>query len=160
MTDFAGGGSVIDLRSYRNEVWLFMHNSEDEQNETAAVRLYMDESGTKDPNTPQAIVGGMIINYSHFLHFESAWDEMLENHGIIAPLHMKEFGPHGRLGKISKCCRRKLFLEVAELINSHKIASISACVTNSAYEAVMIPEAKDVFSVYGMCFCEARSHEP
>jgi hypothetical protein len=140
---------------YRNEVWLVMHNSENPENETAAVRLYLDESGTRDPGTPQAVVGGLIINYSHFLHFEEAWDEMLNSFQIAPPLHMKEFGRHGRLGTISPHCRGRLFSTVAELVNSHKIASISASVTNAEYEAEMPPEARQVYSVYAMCFCMA-----
>jgi hypothetical protein len=120
--------------------------------EAAAVRLYLDESGTRDPNTPQAVVGGMIINRPNFLHFEECWDGMLEKHGTAAPLHMREFTPHGRFAGISPLCRRELFLEVAELIDSHKVASIAATLTNAEYEATVPIEVRRVFSVYGMCF--------
>ena len=129
-----------------------MHNSESSANEVASVRLYLDESGGKDPSTPKAVVGGLLINYSHFLHFEEVWDQMLETHGIIAPLHMREFGKGCRLAGISECCRRELFLEVAELVNSHKVGSMSATLTNAEYEAYIPQEIRHVFSPYAMCF--------
>ena len=137
---------------YRNEVWLLLHKEDSAEKETAAVTLYLDESGGNDPNTPQAVVGGLVINRSHFLPFEECWDHMLDAHGIIPPLHMKEFTPHGRFAGMSHCCRRELFLEVAELIHSHKIASIAASITNAEYEAIILREARHGFSLYGMCY--------
>jgi len=94
----------------------------------------------------------MLINYSHFLHFEDEWDKILESHGIATPLHMKEFGKNGRLGKISQCCRRELFLELSQLINSHKVGSLSATLTNADYEKYIPKEARDIYSAYAMCF--------
>ena len=107
----------MTLAEYRKEVWLLLHNSESSENETAAVRLYMDESGTRD--TSKAVVGGILINYSDFLGFESAWDKMLVEHGIVAPLHMKEFGKHRRFGSMSERCRRELFYEVAGVVRQN-----------------------------------------
>lgn len=138
---------------YRKEVWLVMHNSESPEKETAAIRLYLDESGGDDPGTPHAVVGGVLIKRSKFLVFEDAWDRMLETHGIEPPLHMKEFGrPHGRFSGMSNCCRRELFIEVAELINSHKLFSLAATLSNEQYKSLCPKEARDIFSVYGMCF--------
>lgn len=127
-----------------------LHDSESSENETAAVRLYMDESGARD--TPKAVVGGILINYSDFLEFEKAWDRMLVEHGLVAPLHMKEFGKNGRLGSMSERCRRELFYEVAGLINMNKICTIAAQLTTSEYEAYLPTEVKNKFDVYGMCF--------
>jgi uncharacterized protein DUF3800 len=130
-----------------------MHKSDAADEETAAVRLYLDESGGDDPGTPQAVVAGMIINRSHYLHFEEVWDQILDEHGIEPPLHMKEFGrPHGRFAKISDCCRRELFIEVAALINSHKIFSIAGTVSNSEYKQLIPKQARDKYSLYAMCF--------
>lgn len=133
-------------------MWIILHNSQTSTNETASVRLYLDESGGKDPNTPKAVVGGMLINYSHFVHFEDAWDRMLDAHGLIAPLHMKEFGKNGKFGQISVCRRRGIFSEAAQLINSHKIGSQSSTLTNSEYESLIPKEARDIISPYFMCF--------
>jgi hypothetical protein len=117
-----------------------------------AVRLYLDESGGEDPGTPHAVVGGVLIRYSFLLHFEEEWDRMLETHGITPPIHMREFGTHGRFAGMSPCCRRELFLETADLISSHKIASIAATLSNEEYKANVDEKVRKEFSVYGMCF--------
>jgi hypothetical protein len=129
-----------------------MHKVHSSEKEVAAVRLYLDESGTRDPNTPQAVVGGMLINYSHFLHFEESWDELLAEFEIKPPLHVKEFTPHGRFAHINPETRRYLFAKVVELIDSHKIASLAATLTNAEYEQYVAKEIRDRFSVYAMCF--------
>ena len=154
---------------YKNEVWLLMHHdSEDSEKETAALRLYMDESGGNDPNTPHAVIGGMLIYKRAFLPFEEAWDRMLVDHGIPHGLHMKEFGPHGSLGKISKCCREKMFSEAKHLIDHYGAMTIVAAIDNSQYCQLIPLEARNKFSLYGMCFhlavmmnhnlCEANKH--
>src|SRR6267142_5247038 len=66
---------------------------------------------------------------------------------------MKEFGrPHGRFATVSDSCRFELFSEIAELINSHKIYSIAAALTNRDYRNQVSNEIREKFSVYGMCF--------
>lgn len=129
-----------------------MHNSDDPEKETAGVRLYLDESGGDDPNTPHAVIGGIIINKYHFQPFEDAWDDMLDRHGIIPPLHMKEFGKHGKFRGMSTCCRRELFQEAAQLIDSHKVCSLNASLSNDEYKSNVPQSVRDRFSVYGMCF--------
>jgi hypothetical protein len=129
-----------------------MHNSDAEEIQTAAVRLYLDESGTSDPGTPTAVVGGMIINRSHYDHFEPTWFDILKRHDVNPPVHMKEFGPNGKLGWLCVKQRRELFAELVTLINSHKIFSISATLSNSEYEENCPPELREELGVYGMCF--------
>ena len=129
-----------------------MHNSDDAEKQTAAVRIYLDESGTRDPGTPTAVVGGVIINRSHYDHLEPTWFDILMRHNVSPPVHMKEFGPNGKLGWLSVKQRRELFAELVPLINSHKIASISATLSNSEYEENCPPELREGLGVYGMCF--------
>ncbi len=126
-----------------------MHNCYDADRETAAVRLYLDESDDQI----HAVLGGMLINYSFFPHFEEAWDRMLETHNIQPPLHMKEFGrPHGRFAQMDDCCRHNLFLEVAELVNYQKLASLDAAIRTSEYNQYLPERVRGKFSLYGMCF--------
>ncbi len=127
-------------------------DSDDDQKETAALRLYMDESGGNDPNTPQAVIGGMLINKNAFTLFEAAWEQMLSNHGIPSGIHMKEFGRHGRLGNISVCCRRKLAEEAKYLIEHYRAMTITASIDNSEYISLVPEAAREKFSLYGMCF--------
>jgi hypothetical protein len=130
-----------------------LHRSLAAEKETAAVTLYLDDSGSEDdPGTPNVILGGVLMEFSHFEHFEDAWDRMLDQHGIVPPLHMAEFGPSGRFSGMSACCRHELFLEVAELINSHKLFSIAAKMTNAEYKAILSKTIGRKFSVYGLCF--------
>ncbi len=130
-----------------------MHNSDDPERQIAAVRLYMDESDGDDPGTPHAVIGGILVNRSGYELFEDKWDQLLDRHGIDPPLHMKEFGrPDGRFAAISDCCRRELFIEVAELINRYKLGSITTSITNEEYKTHIPEVVRDKFSVYGMCF--------
>jgi hypothetical protein len=130
-----------------------MHNSDDPQKETAMVRIYLDESGDEGPSITHAVIGGLLINRSYFLHFEAEWDRLLEKHGIAAPIHMKEFGrPHGRFASMSDVCRYQLFVEAADLINSHKLFSIGSTLSNHDYQTHMPQAVRDKYSVYAMCF--------
>jgi hypothetical protein len=143
---------VVSQSQYKREVWLLLHNSDDPELETAALRLYLDESGGADPNTPHAVAGGILVQRKHFIEFENAWDRMLAVRHLKPSLHMKEFGQHGRFGHLSVSERRKLFTEVAKLISVYRVNSISISLSNEEYEAKMPPEVQRVFSVYGMCF--------
>lgn len=144
----------MNLQAYRNEVWLIMHRDVDKpESETAALRLYMDESGGDDPNTPHAVIGGLLIFRRGFLEFEDAWERMLVHHGIHDGLHMKEFWrPHGRLAGISDCCRRELFIEACHLISKYRAVTIAATLSNDEYRASVPEEVRKNFSVYAMCF--------
>jgi hypothetical protein len=129
-----------------------MHGSGTSAQETAAVRLYLDDSGSSDPGTPDALLGGMLINYRGFHTFEDSWQEILDRHKIISPLHMKEFGKDGRLGYVTSTCRFELFSEIAELINSHKLYSMVSILNNAQYKKCVAKEVQKNFSFYGMCF--------
>lgn len=129
-----------------------MHGSGTSLQEIAAVRLYLDESGSDDPGTPDAVLGGMLINYSEFHAFEDEWEELLERHRIIPPLHMKEFGKDERFGYATPNCRFELFSEISELINKRKIYSIAGTINNSLHQEKVSKEVRENFGVYGMCF--------
>jgi hypothetical protein len=132
-----------------------MHRDRDNpESETAALRLYMDESGGEDPNTPHAVIGGMLIFRRGFLEFEEAWDRMLVAHGIPDDgIHMKEFGrPHGKFAHISDCCRMDLFTDACDLIRKYRAVSIAATLSNDEYQTNVPQEARDKYSVYAMCF--------
>lgn len=144
---------MLNLRRYRNEVWLLMHHDSDKPDaEMAALRLYLDESGGSDPGTPHATLGGMLIYRNGFLPFEEAWDQMLVRRNITGGIHMKELGKHGRLGGLSVCCRRELFEEACYLITRYRAMTLVASLTNREYEANVPDLARKSFSVYGMLF--------
>ena len=138
-----------------------MHNSDSPNATTSALRLYLDESGGADPNTPVAVVAGVLITREWFEEFENSWDSLLSEFGIAPPLHMKEFGLDGRFRNVPSCCKRELFGRVVDMINSHHTKTISASITNEEYETLIPLAARKRFSVYGMCFVLATflSHE-
>lgn len=143
---------AIGKMRYRREVWSIMHKIDAPNSASSALRLYLDESGGNDPNTPVAIVAGLLITRERFEEFENSWDDLLLEFGIEPPLHMKEFGAHRRLGGMSSCCKQELFGRVAYLIESHHTKTISASISNEEYAALVPLAAQEKFSVYGMCF--------
>lgn len=128
------------------------NDCESPEKESAALRLYMDESGGEDPNTPQAVIGGMLIFRKAFHLFEDEWDRMLQDHGIPGGIHMREFGQHGRLGTISKGCRKELFLEAKYLIERYRAVTIAAALDGEQYKSHIPHVVRKKFSLYGMCF--------
>jgi hypothetical protein len=147
-------GQLNARQSYREEVWILMHGgSAKYQQETASVRLWLDESGGEDPGTPYASLGALLINHGRFESFETAWEELLERYNLTPPLHMKEFGrPDGRFGYLTNECRYQIFSEVVEIINSHKLYSFAANISNAQYESAFNKKLRDIFGVYGMCY--------
>lgn len=131
-----------------------MHRDSDSPDtETAALRLYLDESGGEDPGTPHSVIGGMLIYKPAVQLFEEEWDRMLVNHGIPDGIHMKEFGrPHGRLAYISDCCRRELFIEACYLIRKYRAMSVATSLSNQEYRASVPEAAQNMYSVYAMGF--------
>jgi len=115
------------------------------------VTCYLDESAT-DGGTPQAVVGGLQMNESHFLGFDPAWRSMLHELGLEPVLHMKDFGRHGRFSDKSPDDRRLIFERAVTLINKHKIYSFAATLEASQYKAIIGGTLRGNFSIYGMCF--------
>jgi hypothetical protein len=134
-----------------------MHGPGSSLQETAGVRLYLDDSGSDD--TSAAVLGGMLINYSKYHSFEDGWHDVLERRGIAAPLHMKELGKHGRLGGISPACRFELFSELAQLINDHEICSLAAKVRSERFKVSVDEELQRHFGLYVDVFCVGGCHE-
>jgi uncharacterized protein DUF3800 len=145
-------GELNTRQRYREEVWILMHGSGSSLQETSSVRLYLDDSGSDDPGTPWATIGGMLINYAAFDSFETQWEDLLARYSIENPLHMKEFGKDGRFADVPNSCRYKLFSEVAELVEAHKVFSIGANINNSDYQKTFSKELRDTIGYYGMCY--------
>jgi len=144
-------GGAVNLRAYRNEVWLIMHRDTDKpESKTASLRLYMDESGGAD--TLHAVVGGVLIYRRGFLEFEEAWDRLLAEY-CIGGIHMKEFGePDSELSKLSSCKRHDLFIEACSLIDKYRAVTIVATLSNQEYVDNVPQEVRRKFSLYGMLF--------
>jgi hypothetical protein len=116
------------------------------------LKCYLDESGTS-VTSPSAVVGGILLNTPNFFWLNVAWEKTLKTHGISPPLHMSEFGPHGRFKDIRHDGRRSLFTDIVKIINDNKTATIAATITTQQYQRHFsgIFTAEQA-SIYGICF--------
>jgi hypothetical protein len=128
-----------------------MHHSADPERQTLILRCYLDESGTHE-GSPQAIVAGLLMQHYEFLLFDVVWNGLLLRHNIQPPLHMKEFGPHGRHHHLKYPERVALFSDISGLINCYKAASVAATLSHSQYKAILHPDIQKQMSMYGLCF--------
>jgi hypothetical protein len=128
-----------------------MHHSTDPGRQTLIIRCYLDESGTHE-GSPQAIVAGLLMEHDEFLLFDAVWNDLLLRHNIESPLHMNEFGQHGRHHHLKYPERTSLFSDISGLINCHKIVSVAATLSQSQYKEILHPEIQKQMSLYGLCF--------
>jgi hypothetical protein len=113
------------------------------------ITCYVDESGT-DSNSPIAVVGGLLLDCSGCGWLPLEWHRILDRHGIPSPIHMREFAPNQRFGSVTHDVRRKLFAELAWVINDNKIASIGATLASDIY--CQIFQGVSRVSMYGASF--------
>jgi len=132
-------------------LWWAMHHSDDPVRQAFPVVCYLDESGT-DQKNPKAVMAGFLLNKPEFFSFHAGWLKLLERFKIEPPLHMNEFGQHGRFGRFSFSERAALLTEAANLINSHKFVSIAATVDRMQYETSVPVKLRKHLSMYGICF--------
>ena len=116
-----------------------------------AVTCYLDESGT-DNQSPFSVVAGLVMKRSDFLTFIVVWNSILSKHGVQPPLHMNEFGQHGKHRNLNYLQRYNLFADVAAIINCYKIISLAATLNQFTFNSIMTAEIRKMMGVYGMCF--------
>jgi hypothetical protein len=116
-----------------------------------AISCYLDESGTHS-GSPEATVGGILLDKDNFIMFDVLWEEILLRHKIRPPLHMKEFGEHGRHGHLNYNERYKLFEDISKLINCYKAMSIVASLNHAQYKKIINPTIQEIMSIYSLCF--------
>jgi len=136
---------------YLEHLWWVMHHSEDPDRRTFAVTCYLDESGTHG-DSPKVIVAGLVLNFYNYLSFDVVWNNMLSQFNIKVPLHMKEFGRHGKLGFLDYTKRFKLFDQVEKIINLFKTHSVAFILDQAMLSDLMDPRIIKINGPYGMCF--------
>lgn len=138
-------------RKYLDDLWFIMHHSDDPERLTLSIACYLDESGT-DATNPEAVVGGIVMRREGFIRFEDDWNSILADFNIASPLHMKEFGQHGRHGHLDYPTRDKLFNELVYIINRYKIYSVAVSLSHEQYNDLLSDKSKKEVSIYGLCF--------
>jgi hypothetical protein len=139
-------------KKYLEHLWFVMHHSEDPNKETFAITCYLDESGTDGSDNKNAVMAGLLLNKTSFLSFDQDWSDLLRRKKIEPPLHMKEFGKHGRLKCFSYAERESIFTEVAEIINRHRIVSIASILNKDSFESYVHKKIRERLGFYGFCF--------
>jgi hypothetical protein len=112
---------------------------------------YLDESGT-DSNSQIAVLGGLILNMSQFFWLDVEWRKHLDFHRIPWPLHMKEFGEHGKLKHITASGRSTLFADLVRTINDNKSMSVASTLNTEQYRRVF--DGVNKLSMYGASFMQ------
>ncbi|HUI79650.1 MAG TPA: DUF3800 domain-containing protein [Bryobacteraceae bacterium] len=141
--------SASKIRETLEHIWWVLHHSDDPGRMAVALTCYLDESGT-DSDSPVAVVGGLLLSKRQFFWLDVDWRKCLDKHHIPWPLHMREFGPKGKLKDMQSEQRRALFCDVAKIINKHKQGSAGARLEALEYKAHFAGVSK--LSMYGACF--------
>ena len=107
---FPDSSNVRDF--YLAGLWWTLHHSTDPSRSMAVLTCYLDKSGT-DNSSEVAVVGGLILDMSQFRRLDKEWHNILNLHNIPWPLHMKEFGLHGKLKDMRSEARRSFFSDLS-----------------------------------------------
>ena len=110
---------------------------------------YLDESGTDNDSTV-AVVGGLVMDMKQYFWLDVAWRKVLAKHNIPWPLHMKEFGQHGKFKHVTSEERRALFYDIASALNDNKTYSIASTLSSAEYHRHFDGITK--LSMYGASF--------
>jgi hypothetical protein len=117
----------------------------------STLEFYADESGTHS-NSKAAVVGGLLLRPKDLFWLSEEWEKVLKQYEISIPIHMREFGRHGALGKIVPEAKRCLFTQLVRIINDNKRASVAATLAADEYRRVF--EGITELSMYGACFAQ------
>jgi hypothetical protein len=99
-----------------------------------------------------AVVGGLLLRPEDFFWLDVEWRRVQSKHGIMYPVHMREFTPNGVFRGISAAERRRLFVDLVRIINEHKLASVAATLVTATYRRVF--NGITNLSMYGACFAQ------
>lgn len=122
--------------SYSEDLWFLMHHSDKMNRQSIAVTCYLDESAT-DGSTPIAVVGGLTLNKKNFLRLDKQWNRMIDKFNLHPALHMKDFGSHGRFGKMPIEDRRKILAYATKIIMDCNIFTIAVTVDHAQYRSIL-----------------------
>jgi len=86
-------------------------------------------------------MGGPLFLQAQFFSFHYEWGRILSLHNTTPPIHMKEFGKHGRFGYLNHNERRALFGDLVSLINRNKVYSLTVAVDNLEFQE-FFPQGK------------------
>jgi hypothetical protein len=145
---------------YLDNLWWSLHHSESKDRVVLGLTSYFDDSGSDGPS-PITAIGGPAMSRIQFRAFKTRWDKLLFEHRIPQPLKMAHFvRPNGKHIGMRKEMKLSLFRGVSNLINSHKLYSLSISIPQVDFRSVLSPEiCKTVAGPYSLAFiCGAIMH--
>lgn len=98
---------------------------------------YLDDAGS-DAGSAVVTCGGPVMSRADFKAFSKRWAKMYERnqfagYSLQQPLHMVDFVGTGKHAGLYPEFKRHLFLDVAKLINEHKLYSLSVAVSQTDF---------------------------
>jgi hypothetical protein len=141
---------------YIEELWEILHHVEREEKAVTFLTSYYDDSydsGSVDPSAI-AVLGGPVMSKERLEAFDKAWTPLLESYRIFGPLHMADFvRPHGQHIGMYKEMKLSLFAKLVELINQHKLFSVSISLPQTDFMELIPEQArKELIGPYAFAF--------
>jgi hypothetical protein len=117
------------------------------------LECYLDES-TIDDGSEVAVVAGLVLEPDRFTWLDIDWQKALARHNMPV-VHMREFGPSGKLKEYPETSLRSLFTDLVAIITEYKRFSIAATLSRAQYLTHFARFAKThkrVNSIHSTCF--------
>src|ERR1700678_2465589 len=119
MVDCVQVHAVTELEDYLDDLWFFLHHSEDEDRLVLGLTCYLDDSGSDD-GSRMVTCGGPLMSRIDFKHFSARWAKMYERNQFAGytleqPLHLSDFVGTGKYAGLYPELKRALFNDVARL---------------------------------------------
>jgi hypothetical protein len=146
-----------DREDYIDDLWFLLHHSEGEDGIVVGLTCYLDDAGSDD-GSPLVTCGGLLMSRADFKAFSKRWDKMYERnqftgYGLKQPLHMADFVGNGEYAGLNPEFKRHLFLDVAKLVNEHKLYSISVAVSQREFEEELSADVRrNLIGPYALAF--------
>jgi hypothetical protein len=142
---------------YLDDLWDLLHHCDDEARLMMGLKTYLDDAGGDD-KSPLVTCGGVVMSRLDFKEFSKRWGRMYDRnqfsgYALEPPLHMCDFVGYGKYTTLYPEFKRHLFLDVAKLINEHKLYSISVAVSQTDFNEVLSPDVRgNLIGPYALAF--------
>jgi hypothetical protein len=159
MVDCAQVAAIDTVEDYVDDLWFTLHHSEDDGDVVLGLSWYLDDSGSDDGSL-LVTCGGLAMDRINFKHFSRRWAELFENYKhkfagytLEQPLHMSDFTGAGQYAGLRPEFKRTLFIDVARIINDHKLYSLSIAISQIEYQSELSEDIRrQLMGPYGFAF--------
>jgi hypothetical protein len=124
------------------------------RNQAAVLGLttYIDDSGSDD-GAEHVIAGGILLSRIQARSFNRKWQAIARKHRLELPIHLADFQGHGKHSTILPEMKRCLFIELGNVIKTHRFYTVTVSVRNQDFQAQLSSEVrKALVSSYAFAF--------